>query len=34
MVERFLHALACLGVVEHHLSGADAAVDVGLPEHV
>jgi hypothetical protein len=33
MVERFLHAPTCLGIVEHHLSGADAAIDVGLPKH-
>lgn len=33
MVERFLHALTCLGIVEHHFSGAETAVDVGLPKH-
>ena len=33
MVERFFHTLTCLGIVEHYLSGADTAVDVGLPEH-
>lgn len=33
MVERFLHTFASIGIVEHYLSGADAAVDVSLPEY-
>lgn len=33
MVEWLLHALACLGIVKHHLSGANTTVDIGLPEH-
>lgn len=33
MVEWFLHALTCLGIVEHDFPGAYITVDVSLPEH-
>lgn len=33
MIERFLYALARLSIVEHDLTCADTAVDVGLPEY-
>ena len=33
MIERLLYALARFGIVEHHLTSADTAVNVGLPEY-
>lgn len=33
MVVRSFHTLAYVGIIKHYLSGADAAVNVGLPEH-